>query len=534
MTAGLQGAGTEANPWLITTAAQLVSVLRDPASSGFYRVANAIDTGSYVQLSDISTAAANNYAPKVIDFDGYTARFQNSTGSTGVYFVGVHLRNARIHIRVTVTWGSTTQTLFYRSSATDCAIYASLLGSYSASHVLNTSDGATPYIVPREWKRVALFNESSPGSMAYYFMNCSFSGVTPTQSYVYTSDYPSGGMTRRTAPLTVASLDAVTANAFSDAGWYLDGAYMIPYQTESVALTLQTIAGGGAASRLLWLESERGLRYLGESDAGGAAQFAVRIRRGRGFAVLASEAVGTDDLRAGLSIAAGTWYYPPSDTGYVYRAGSAGRITSLSGVVFAGEPVVVDGITFTPRPEYPPAMSGRRSLSRQGAAQQITLDSSAGGGGPVIDGDPAYLEGRVEEIHPITGLRRALANCEVVAFERRGSDYVAMGNTWSDGIGGFRLETQVYGGGDVLAFAADFPGVIFQPGAALAIGDRVRPALANGYVYEIVQAGTGGGAEPVWWPDQGDGTEGDIGTARARARPYYQPVGHGPLKMIPM
>lgn len=176
-------------------------------------------------------------------------------------------------------------------------------------------------------------------------------------------------------------------------------------------------------------------------------------------------------------------------------------------------------------------MSGRRSLARNGPAQIIILDNSAGGGGPVIEGDPAYLDGVVEEIHPMTGARQALSNCEVVAFERRGSDYVAMGSTYSDGIGGFRLETEVYGGGDVFAFAADFPGVIFQPGVALNAGDRIRPALANGYVYEIVQPGTAGAAEPVWWPDQGGGTEGNIGTAVAKARPYYQPVGHGPLKM---
>ncbi|BCY01595.1 hypothetical protein PszF2a_13840 [Stutzerimonas stutzeri] len=148
-----------------------------------------------------------------------------------------------------------------------------------------------------------------------------------------------------------------------------------------------------------------------------------------------------------------------------------------------------------------------------------------------MTGDPAYLDGVVEEIHPMTGARQALANCEVVAFERRGSAYVAMGNTFSDGVGGFRLETNIYGGGDVFAFAADFPGVIFQPGVQLNVGDRIRPALANGYVYEIVQPGSAGASEPVWWPDQGGGTEGAIGTARARARPYYQPVGHGPLKM---
>src|SRR5690606_23561840 len=127
------------------------------------------------------------------------------------------------------------------------------------------------------------------------------------------------------------------------------------------------------------------------------------------------------------------------------------------------QPVTINGITFAPRPRHGSVISTRRSLMRDGSSQVVLLDTSGGGGGPVIEGDPAYLDGIVEEIHPMTGARQALANCEVVAFERRGSDYVAMGSTYSDGIGGFRLETDVYGGGDVFAFAADFPGVIFQP-----------------------------------------------------------------------
>lgn len=129
------------------------------------------------------------------------------------------------------------------------------------------------------------------------------------------------------------------------------------------------------------------------------------------------------------------------------------------------------------------------------------------------------------------GTLRSLVGAEVFVFERRGSDFVAQGSAYSNEIGEFLVNTDVYGGGDVFAFAADFPGVIWQAGIALNIGARVRPTVNNGYVYEIITAGNSGATEPMWWADEGDGTEGSIGGATAKARPYYQPVGHGPLKM---
>ena len=257
----------------------------------------------------------------------------------------------------------------------------------------------------------------------------------------------------------------------------------------------------------------------------------MRIRKWSSFTVYASEDFATDELRDDKLILAGAWYLPPSDNGYVYQADVGGRTTSLAGVTFADQPVTVDGILFTPRPVYKAVLSERSSVLRDGAAQTIVLDNAGGAGGPVLEGDPAYLDGVVEEIHPMLGTVRALANAEVIAFERRGSEYVAMGSSYSNAVGEFRVETEVYGGGDIFAFAADFPGVIWQAGIDLNTGDRVRPTVNNGYVYEVITPGNSGVTEPTWWADAGDGTEGAIGGATAKARPYYQPVGHGPLKM---
>ncbi|MCM2317872.1 MAG: hypothetical protein NDI93_00915 [Pseudomonas sp.] len=530
-----QGSGTELDPWLITSYGELNSVLRDANGTGFYRIANDLDTGSAQFLSTVVTTTLVNYKAKVIDGNGYTVRFSSSQGTsvTSALFAGVHFRNIKIHATTSIT-GSYTNYLFYRCSLTDVAVYAKVETSSGPSTYLVHSDGNTPYIIPREVKRVLLGMDGEPAAVQPRYTTWSVTGASITQCYMYTTQTPSAGVTKLGNPPTLALLDGYSSGAFSDNGWWVTGLELCPWQSEQVAMTLQTLDAGAPVSRRLLVENEKVLRYLGDTDAQGLGQYNVRVRKWSSFSIYAAEDIGADALRADKLIVAGGLYLSPDDNGYVYAAGAAGRVTSLAGVTFADQPVVVDGITFTPRPRYQAAVSGRRSVAMQGSTQVITLDNAGGGGGPVIEGDPAYLEGLIEEVHPMSGTRRVMAGCEVIAFERRGSDYVAMGSAYSDGIGGFRLETQVYGGGDVFAFAADFPGVIFQPGATLNIGDRIRPALVNGYVYEITEAGTAGAEEPVWWPDHGDGTKGAIGTATAKARPYYQPVGHGPLKMTLM
>ncbi|WP_395504655.1 hypothetical protein [Ectopseudomonas hydrolytica] len=523
MTAGLLGSGTEADPWLISTASNLSAVARDSTSSGFYRLTNDISNG--LAVAALSTANAANYAPKVIDGDGFEIVWNLTLSAVG--YAGIHWRN--ITIRGSMG-GTSTRYLFYNCSATNVAVYFRLLNT--GDLWLFSSSAAPAVIIPRELRRVLLFDWSAPSSPLNSLQLAVSSAVTPVQCYVHrTVASAITGFTSRPAPLTLADLDGLTSNAFSDAGWWESGVQLLPLQAETVSLALQTIADGNANSRRLWVESERSTRYLGESDAAGQAALVARVRKWASFTVLASEDFGADELRANRLVSAGYFYLPPADNGFVYQAGSAGRITSLAGVVFDDQPVTIDGIVFTPRPAYRAVMSARRSVQRNGSSQTFILDNSSGGGGPVIDGDPAYLDGVVEEVHPTLGTVRPLANSEVAVFERRGDAYVAMGRALSNAVGEFRVETQVYGGGDVFAFAADFLGVIWSPGVELNLGNRLRPTTNNGYVYEIVEAGVSGATEPAWWADQGDGTEGYIGTARARARPYYQPVGHGPLQM---
>lgn len=522
MTVGLTGIGTEADPWLISSAQDLVAVVRDANSSGFYRLTADISTS--LSLSALATSAAEVYKPKVIDGEGYTIIWSISVAP--VAFAGIHWRNLTLKLSI---FGSGNRYLLYRSYATDVALYVAVFNTGTV-YTFYTGPTVPSLLVPR-CDRVLLMELGSPLSPLNTAM-ASYNQAVSEHCYFYrVVTNVIAGFTRRSSPLTLHDLDALAGNGFSGSGWWQSADWLYPFQAEQVGLTVQTLADGAARSRKLWLESERSTRLLGETDAAGVAQVVGRVRKWSSFTVLASEDFGADELRINREVLAGATYLPPAENGFVYIAAQAGHITNLAGVEFSDQPVTIDGLVFTPRPAYRAVMSSRQSVQRNGLTQSLLLDNAAGGGGPVISGDPAFLDGVVEEIHPMTGARQALANCEVVAFERRGSAYVAMGNTFSDGAGGFRLETDIYGGGDVFAFAADFPGVIFQPGVPLNVGDRIRPALANGYVYEIVQPGSAGASEPVWWPDQGGGTEGAIGTARARARPYYQPVGHGPLKM---
>lgn len=529
----MDGSGTELDPWLITTIAEFVSLLRDASASGFYKIANDLGSSTVWGMSSVGVGVGATYAPKVIDGDGHTVRFSGAQLASleSCMFAGVHFRNIRIFYAVSLVTSSWVVNIFYRCSLEDVAVGVSTSGSASPATRLINSDSSTPFVIPRAIRRIALLDGASPSVPVGRFITLSVSGVTPSQCYVYTNGTPSAGLTRRAEPLTLEALDGLTGRAFSDAGWWQSGADIIPFQSEQVGLTLQTIAAGASVSRKVWIENERQVRLIGETDAEGLAQLNVRIRRRSSFTLLASEDYGVSELWGDLAIVAAGWYLPPADNGFVYQAGSAGRITSLAGVVFDDQSVTIDGIVFTPRAAYRAVMSARRSVHRNGSSQTVILDNSSGGGGPVIDGDPAYLDGVVEEVHPALGTVRPLANSEVSVFERRGDAYVAMGRALSNAVGEFRVETQVYGGGDVFAFSTDFPGVVWSPGAALNLGNRLRPTTNNGYVYEIVEAGVSGAIEPAWWADQGDGTEGYIGTARAKARPYYQPVGHGPLQM---
>jgi len=93
------------------------------------------------------------------------------------------------------------------------------------------------------------------------------------------------------------------------------------------------------------------------------------------------------------------------------------------------------------------------------------------------------------------------------------------------------LDLKVTTSGTLYAIGMDDYGKMFVPGAALAVGERVRPTAFTGWVYEVTEAGALPSAEPEWWAADGENASRLVGTARLQAKRYYRPLAHGPIKV---
>ena len=83
--------------------------------------------------------------------------------------------------------------------------------------------------------------------------------------------------------------------------------------------------------------------------------------------------------------------------------------------------------------------------------------------------------------------------------------------------------------GSLYAIGLDDWGMVFTADLAVAVDQTIRPSVFTGWRYRITEAGTLPAAEPNWWPAEGDNASRLLGTARAIAVRYYQPLAHGPL-----
>jgi len=91
------------------------------------------------------------------------------------------------------------------------------------------------------------------------------------------------------------------------------------------------------------------------------------------------------------------------------------------------------------------------------------------------------------------------------------------------------IDLRVTTSGTIYAVALDDYGVRFVANLPVSVGDRVRPVVFTGWVYEITEAGQLPSAEPEWWAAVGENPSRQLGTARAVARRYFQPIAHGPV-----
>lgn len=153
------------------------------------------------------------------------------------------------------------------------------------------------------------------------------------------------------------------------------------------------------------------------------------------------------------------------------------------------------------------------------ALLSFNLTSNSSGGGTI----PAELQARVR----VDG---APAAREVVALERRldGKWQVAGSVETDSGLDSAQLDLKVSGSGQVYVVAMDAWGTVFQASQGVVEGDRIRPTVFMGWIYQITQAGQLPAVEPSWWDDSLQGPQ-PLGTARAEVHRYYPPQGRGPI-----
>lgn len=153
------------------------------------------------------------------------------------------------------------------------------------------------------------------------------------------------------------------------------------------------------------------------------------------------------------------------------------------------------------------------------AGGTYTYNITSGDGGQA--GDPAQASARVR-------VERVPASREVVMLERPVDGEWRLAGYGPTPGGSGEVDLRVVGG-DVYAVAVDDYGVAFVADLAVQVGQRIRPTQYSGWVYEITEAGQLPSAEPEWWAAVGDNPSQPIGTARAVARRYFQPIAHGPV-----
>lgn len=153
------------------------------------------------------------------------------------------------------------------------------------------------------------------------------------------------------------------------------------------------------------------------------------------------------------------------------------------------------------------------------ASGTYTYNITSGDGGQ--QGDPAKASARVR-VEGVPSSR------EVVMLERPADgDWRLAGYGPTPGGNG-EIDLRVVGG-DVFAVAVDDYGVTFVADLAVQVGQRIRPTQYSGWLYSITEPGTLPATEPQWWAAEGDNAPRLLGTARAIAVRYYQPLAHGPV-----
>lgn len=148
----------------------------------------------------------------------------------------------------------------------------------------------------------------------------------------------------------------------------------------------------------------------------------------------------------------------------------------------------------------------------------FNITSGEGGGNP---GTPAVVQARVR----VDG---ALASREVVLVEKPSDGQWRMAGYGPTPGGEGTIDVRVTDG-SLYALGLDDWGTVFTADLSVTAGQTIRPSQYSGWLYRITEPGTLPATEPQWWAAEGDNAPRLLGTARAIAVRYYQPLAHGPV-----
>ncbi|WOG28761.1 hypothetical protein [Endozoicomonas sp. 8E] len=155
--------------------------------------------------------------------------------------------------------------------------------------------------------------------------------------------------------------------------------------------------------------------------------------------------------------------------------------------------------------------------------------SSDNGGGIIIpgNGNTTCIQGTVtEDDLPVARRVFAITQAQLEVDGSQETKHAVLNSVLSDSISGsYSLDTSPYEGA-VIVVAMDDYGEVWQANTTYEVGNVIRPADFQGYVYLCTVAGTGDNTEPTWWFD--DSVQA-IGNAQFKAKPYTRPLAHGPV-----
>lgn len=190
----------------------------------------------------------------------------------------------------------------------------------------------------------------------------------------------------------------------------------------------------------------------------------------------------------------------------------------------------VDLSTMLSRPDWlvagvddTPPRKTRATYVSISAGGVITFNITSGDGGGQ-QGEPGWVDAAVR----VSGLP---GNREVVLVERPADGEWRLAGYGSTPGGNGHVEGSFIGG-EVYALSLDDFGDAFAPNLEVQVGQRVRPSVFAGVLYQVTEAGVLPATEPEWWPITSEGSH-ELGTARAEAVRYYRPLAHGPVTAEP-